>query len=87
MRELPDSIPPPPAMARLPDRGTNPYGERVVGLVPAARPHASGRDLDRTQPASACECGVGCGVLPDATEASVAENRGVVVSVRRKGGT
>jgi hypothetical protein len=84
MRELPDSIPPRSAMALLPDRGTSRYEERVVGLEPAAGPHASGRDVDLTEPASACECGVGCGVLPDAAEASVAENRAVVVSTRRQ---
>jgi hypothetical protein len=51
MRELPDSIQPPPAMALPPDRRTGPREERVVELEPAAPPHASGRDLDRTQPA------------------------------------
>ena len=85
VREMPDSVPPPLAMDLLPDRGTG-YEERVVELEPAALPHASGRDVDLTRPASACECGVGCGVLPDAAEASVAENRGVVVFRKATGG-
>jgi hypothetical protein len=86
MRELPDAIPPPPppAMALLPDRGTGRAEERLVELGPAALPRTSGRDVDLTQPASACGCGVGCGVLPDAVEASGAENRGVVGSTRRQ---
>ena len=79
MPESPNSIAPPPRAAPLPERGDGRYQELIVELEPAALPHAGGRDVDLTQPASASKCGVGCGVLPDAREPLAADNQPVAV--------